>query len=59
MIQETLRSGWINGQDGDRLVLKADEDFVSRFDWAGRRPRGLGGLIVRAIPQSELWRRDG
>lgn len=49
MIQETLRSGWINGSEGDRLILKVDEDLVGRFDWSGKRPRGLGGLVVRHL----------
>jgi charged multivesicular body protein 7 len=61
VIQETLRSGWLNGQDGDKLVLKADDDFVGRFDWSGRRPRGLGGVLVRILPapSSALLNRAG
>jgi len=46
-IEETLRSGWINGQSGDRLVLRADNALGERLAGAsGRRPRGLGGVIV-------------
>jgi charged multivesicular body protein 7 len=48
VLQETLRSGWIGGKDGDRLVLKADEELIGRFDWDGKRPKGLGGVIVRS-----------
>lgn len=47
VFQESLRSGWIGGKDGDRLVLKVDEEFVGKFDWDGRRPKGLGGVVVR------------
>ncbi|WVR04870.1 hypothetical protein IAU60_001882 [Kwoniella sp. DSM 27419] len=46
VIEETLRTGWINGQDGDRLVVKVDEGLMGRFeDEQGKRPKGLGGFV--------------
>ncbi|WWC86589.1 uncharacterized protein L201_001466 [Kwoniella dendrophila CBS 6074] len=46
VLEETLRTGWINGEDGDRLILKVDDSLLSRFeDDQGRRPKGLGGVI--------------
>lgn len=36
---------------GDRLVLRADEGMVARLAGAaGERPKGLGGVLVRPIP---------
>ncbi|WVF69478.1 hypothetical protein IAT40_004255 [Kwoniella sp. CBS 6097] len=46
VIEETLRTGWINGEDGDRLVLKVDDGLLARFeDDQGRRPKGIGGVV--------------
>ncbi|WWD08285.1 hypothetical protein V865_006396 [Kwoniella europaea PYCC6329] len=46
VIEETLRTGWINGEDGDRLILKVDDALLGRLeDEHGRRPKGIGGVI--------------
>lgn len=31
----------------DRLVLKVDDGLLARLEWEGRRPRGIGGFVVR------------
>lgn len=54
VLRETLRSGWVNGdvaghaqRDGaDRLVLRVNEALVGKYEWDGRRPKGLGGIVV-------------
>ncbi|KAK6903398.1 hypothetical protein I203_106901 [Kwoniella mangroviensis CBS 8507] len=46
VIEETLRTGWINGESGDRLILKVDDALLGRLeDEHGRRPKGIGGVI--------------
>ncbi|TYJ53251.1 hypothetical protein B9479_006118 [Cryptococcus floricola] len=46
VLEETLRSGWINGEGGDRLVVKVDEALSGRLeDEKGSRPAGLGGVV--------------
>ncbi|OCF40884.1 charged multivesicular body protein 7 [Kwoniella heveanensis CBS 569] len=46
VIEETLRTGWVNGEDGDRLVVRVDESLLARFeDEQGRRPKGIGGVV--------------
>ncbi|WWC59757.1 uncharacterized protein I303_102319 [Kwoniella dejecticola CBS 10117] len=46
VIEETLRTGWINGEHGDRLILKVDDGLLNRLeDQLGRRPKGIGGVI--------------
>ncbi|ORY30213.1 Snf7-domain-containing protein [Naematelia encephala] len=53
VLEETLRSGWINGPEGDRLVLKVDEALlVSLEDEKGVRPKGIGGIIERQCTTS-------
>lgn len=47
VLEETLRTGWLNGEGGDRLVLKVDNGVLGRLeDEKGSRPRGLGGVVV-------------
>lgn len=47
VLEETLRTGWLNGEGGDRLVLKVDNGMLGRLeDYKGSRPRGLGGVVV-------------
>lgn len=47
MLEETLRTGWLNGEGGDRLVLKVDNGMLGRLeDDKGSRPKGLGGVAV-------------
>ncbi|WVQ84609.1 hypothetical protein IAT38_006764 [Cryptococcus sp. DSM 104549] len=46
VLEETLRSGWVNGEGGDRLVVKVDEGLLGRWeDGKGARPRGVGGVV--------------
>ncbi|OXG15943.1 charged multivesicular body protein 7 [Cryptococcus neoformans Tu259-1] len=46
VLEETLRTGWLNGEGGDRLVLKVDNGVLGRLeDEKGSRPRGLGGVV--------------
>ncbi|WWC68242.1 uncharacterized protein I206_102165 [Kwoniella pini CBS 10737] len=46
VIEETLRTGWLNGEEGDRLILKVDDSMLSKLeDNLGRRPKGIGGVI--------------
>ncbi|WVQ74242.1 hypothetical protein IAR50_003839 [Cryptococcus sp. DSM 104548] len=46
VLEETLRSGWINGEGGDRLILKVDEALLGRLeDEKGSRPGGIGGVV--------------
>ncbi|RSH92455.1 hypothetical protein EHS25_008871 [Saitozyma podzolica] len=60
VLRETLRSGWVNGdvaghvqRDGaDRLVLKVDEALVGKYEWDGRRPKGLGGVVETLATKS-------
>lgn len=43
LVEELLRSGSLGD---DRLLLKVDEGLLSRLDWEGGRPKGLGGVVV-------------
>ncbi|KIR41477.1 hypothetical protein I307_04026 [Cryptococcus deuterogattii 99/473] len=46
VLEETLRTGWLNGEGGDRLVLKIDNGIMGRLeDDKGSRPKGLGGVV--------------
>ncbi|KIR71719.1 hypothetical protein I310_04397 [Cryptococcus deuterogattii CA1014] len=46
VLEETLRTGWLNGEGGDRLVLKIDNGILGRLeDDKGSRPKGLGGVV--------------
>ncbi|KAE8539391.1 hypothetical protein D1P53_004491 [Cryptococcus gattii VGV] len=46
VLEETLRTGWLNGEGGDRLVLKVDNGMLGRLeDDKGSRPKGLGGVV--------------
>ncbi|GFZ51657.1 hypothetical protein JCM24511_09425 [Saitozyma sp. JCM 24511] len=64
VLRETLRSGWVNGdvaghaqRDGaDRLVLRVNEALVGKYEWDGRRPKGLGGIVetLATNPQTTL-----
>lgn len=47
VLEETLRTGWLNGEGGDKLVLKVDNGMLGRLeDDKGSRPKGLGGVVV-------------
>ncbi|WRT64481.1 uncharacterized protein IL334_001413 [Kwoniella shivajii] len=48
VLEETLRTGWLNGgDDGDRLIIKVDDGLLSRLeDCQGKRPKGIGGVIA-------------
>ncbi|WVO18556.1 hypothetical protein L204_106275 [Cryptococcus depauperatus] len=48
ILEETLRTGWLNGEDGDRLIMRVDEALLGRLvDEKGLRPRGIGGVMER------------
>lgn len=46
LIEELLRSGYLGD---DRLILKVDDTLLSRLEWNGGKPRGVGGFIVSSI----------
>ncbi|ORX35871.1 Snf7-domain-containing protein [Kockovaella imperatae] len=55
VVQETLRSGWLNRSetDPDRLVLTLDDKTAKRLAKAdGTLPRGLGGLALNQSTSS-------
>ena len=48
VLETTLLSGWLNGVDGDRLILRIDDTLLGKLEKGdGARPRGIGGFIVR------------
>jgi charged multivesicular body protein 7 len=51
VLHELLRNGYLNGEKGDRLVLKVDEDLLSRLEGGPGlgRPKGLAGVLVRHV----------
>ncbi|KAK8847685.1 hypothetical protein IAR55_005544 [Kwoniella newhampshirensis] len=56
VIEETLRSGWINSgghtddSEGDRLVLRVNDGLLGRLeDGQGVRPKGIGGVIETLV----------
>lgn len=50
VLEIVLLSGWINGEDGDRLLLKVDDALLGRLEDAnGGRPKGIGGVVVSRL----------
>ena len=43
LIEELLRAGYLGE---DHLVLKVDEGLLSKLEWNGGKPRGIGGFVV-------------
>jgi len=43
VIEELLRAGYLGE---DHLVLKVDEGLLSKLEWNGGKPRGIGGFVV-------------
>jgi len=50
VLEVTLRSGWLNGPHGDKLVIRVDDGLLGKLENGdGARPKGMGGVIVRSL----------
>lgn len=56
VLHELLRAGYLNGDSGDRLVLKADDDLLAKLEGGAGlgRPKGIGGVLVRHERRARL-----